>query len=62
MTHRVVISSAQTLPLTLTSDEPPEFKVTVEYRPADSLTASQIGNELARVQRLMSRIIDGSPD
>lgn len=42
--------------------EPPEFEVSVTYRPADSMTSSQIGNEIARIQRKVDQIIEGAPD
>lgn len=40
----------------------PEFTVRVEYRPAHEMTASQIGNEVARIQRRVNQIIEGTPD
>lgn len=66
MTHQVVIIKKTSAPVTVAGLVPvvaePEFTVTVEYRPADGLTASQIGNEVARIQRRVNQIIDGSPD
>ena len=66
MTHAIVIIDSQTPPpppsaAAVTSTEP-EFKVHVEFRPADNLTPAQIGNEVARIQRRVNQIIDGSPD
>jgi hypothetical protein len=63
--HRIIITESSTPadPGLIAGDvHEPEFKVRVEYRPADSLTPAQIGNEMARVQRRVNQIIDGTPD
>ena len=63
MTHQIVIIDSQTPPAdTLAVTTEPEFKVHVEFRPADSLTPAQIGNEVARIQRRVNQIIEGTPD
>lgn len=66
MAHRVIIIDSVTPPppgTSLTSDvAEPEFKINIEYRPADSLTPSQIGNEIARIQRRVNQIIEGTAD
>ena len=68
MTHRQVIIDSTSPPPTgaaaaaVSTDSPPEFEVHVTYRPPDSATASQIGNEVARIQRKVTQIIEGSPD
>lgn len=66
MTHRIVIvesatPSSPTAAATTAASEP-EFRVRVEYRPADGLTPSQIGNEVARIQKCVNKIIEGTPD
>ncbi len=65
MTHQIVIIKS-TSPTPAASAAAvaaePEFQVTVEYRPTDGMTASQIGNEVARIQRRVNQIIDGTPD
>lgn len=65
MSHRVIIINSQT-PSTETAlaatEAEPAYKVSVEYRPDDALTASQIGNEVARIQRRVNQIIEGTPD
>lgn len=68
MTHRIVIIQSQTpapagAAATAGAEPPlPEFEVHVTYRPPDSMTASQIGNETARIQRKVNQIIEGTPD
>lgn len=66
MSHRIIIIESVTPPpppASLASEEAaPEFKVRVEYRPGDALTPSQIGNEVARIQRRVNQIIEGTPD
>lgn len=66
MGHRQIIIESTTPPDPAASisatTEGPEYKVRVEYRPADGLTASQIGNEAARIQRRVNQIIEGTPD
>lgn len=67
MTHRIVIIESQTPPPAGSAavsviPSMPEFVVRVEYRPPDSMTASQIGNETARIQRKVNQIIEGTPD
>jgi hypothetical protein len=65
MTHQVVIIKSTSVPAqttTAAADAEPEFSVTVEYRPAHGMTASQIGNEVARIQRRVNQIIEGAPD
>ena len=63
MSHRVIIINSTSPPATATADSgEPEYRVSVEYRPADGMTASQIGNEVARIQRRVNQIIDGTPD
>lgn len=65
MTHQIVVIKSVSPPrvasATAVSAEP-EFQVTVEYRPPDGITASQIGNEVARIQRRVNQIIEGTPD
>lgn len=65
MSH-VIISSDSVSPssgttLASTASEP-EFRVHVEYRPNDALTPAEIGKQMARVQRLVNKIIDGEDD
>lgn len=63
MSHQIVIiKSTSAPPVASAVAAEPEFTVTVEYRPADGMTASQIGNEVARIQRRVNQIIDGTPD
>lgn len=65
MTHQVVIIKSTSAPSTTSAAAvvaEPEFTVTVEYRPIDGMTASQIGNEVARIQRRVNQIIEGTPD
>lgn len=67
MSHRIIIINSETPPpagaaATSVEETPPEFEVHVTYRPADSLTASQIGNEVARIQRKVNQIIEGTAD
>ena len=65
MTHRIIIIQSQTpAPAGAASDamSEPEFSVRVEFHPPDSMTASQIGNEVARIQRRVNQIIEGTPD
>jgi hypothetical protein len=64
VTHRIVIIDSVTpsSAAAIADASPPEFKVHVEYRPADGMTASQIGNEVARIQRRVNQIIEGTPD
>ncbi len=67
MSHRVIIINSETPPpagaaATSAEEIPPEFEVHVTYRPSDSMTASQIGNEVARIQRKVTQIIEGTPD
>lgn len=62
MGHRVIIINSTTPSAESASAIEPEFKVSVEYRPADALTSSQIGNEVARIQRKVNQIIEGGVD
>lgn len=67
MSHRIIVVTSQTPPpagaaAVAEVSQEPEFKVTVEYRPSDSMTPSQIGNEMARIQRKVNQIIEGTPD
>lgn len=67
MAHRVIVIDSATPPpagaaATAATDALPEFEVHVTYRPPDSMTASQIGNEVARIQRKVNQIIEGTPD
>jgi hypothetical protein len=67
VSHQVIIINSVTPPApaaaaATTSESEPEFKVTVEYRPPHGLTASQIGNEVARIQRRVNQIIEGTAD
>lgn len=67
MSHRVIVIDSATPPpagaaAAATTDVLPEFEVHVTYRPPDSMTASQIGNEVARIQRKVGQIIEGTPD
>lgn len=67
MTHRIIIIQSATPPpagaaAASVTETTPEFTVRVEYRPPDSMTASQIGNETARIQRKVNQIIEGTPD
>ena len=64
MSHRIIIIQSQTPPApnAAAADVVPEYKVSVEYRPNDALTASQIGNEVARIQKCVNKIIEGTPD
>ena len=67
MSHRDIIINSTTPPpagaaASVASDVRPEFEVSVTYRPSDSMTASQIGNEVARIQRKVNQIIEGTPD
>lgn len=65
MSHRVIIIDAVT-PTVLAAHETdhsePEFKVRIEYRPKDAMTPAQIGNEIARIQRRVNQIIEGTAD
>jgi hypothetical protein len=66
VTHRIIIIESATPPVgesavaSVSSD--PAFKVRVEIAPPDSYNPAQIGNEVARVQRLVNRIIEGGVD
>lgn len=65
MTHRIIIIQSQTpapAGLAVEAIPEPEFSVRVEFHPSDSMTASQIGNEVARIQRRVNQIIEGTPD
>jgi len=65
VTHQIIIiKSASPPPTTAVADVAvePVFQVTVEYRPSHGMTASQIGNEVARIQREVNQIIKGAPD
>lgn len=67
MTHRIIIIESVTpspsgASAVASGSHEPEFEVSVKFRPSDSLTPSQIGNEVARVERLVNRIIEGTPD
>lgn len=67
MSHRIIIIQSQTPPpagaaATAGANAEPEFEVHVTYRPPDSMTASQIGNETARIQRKVNQIIEGTAD
>jgi len=62
MTHQVVIidSVSPSAGTTLASIAPePEFKVRIEYRPNDALSPAEFGKQMARIQRLVNKIIDG---
>lgn len=66
MSHITIVINATTPPpatsaaATTTADD--DFHVTVEYTPRDGATASQIGNEVARIQRRINQIIEATPD
>lgn len=67
MSHRVIIIDVVSPPgpgnaegLRDTSE--PEFRITLNYRPKDGMTSSQIGNEVARVMRKLDQIIEASAD
>lgn len=63
MTHQIVVIKSTSAPAAAKAvTAEPEFQVTVEYRPTDGMTASQIGNEVARIQKRVNQIIDGTPD
>jgi hypothetical protein len=68
VSHRIIIIDSVTPPpagaaaAATTTDTPPEFEVHITYRPPDSMTSSQIGNEVARVQKLVNKIIEGTPN
>lgn len=66
MTHRIIIIESETpsLPTSAAHAEThePEFRVRVEYRPSDTMTPDQIGKEVARIQRRVDKIIDGTTD
>jgi hypothetical protein len=67
VSHRQIIINSETpapagAAATSSPDVHPEFEVHVIYRPPDSMTASQIGNEVARIQRKVGQIIEGTPD
>jgi hypothetical protein len=61
MSHRAVIINSQTPPSAahITSDDELTYQCSVEYRPGDSLTPAQIGQEVSRIQRLLNKIIGG---
>lgn len=61
MSHRIIVITEATPSTAAATQEEPEFKVTVEYRPSDALTPAQIGNEVARVERRIKQIIEGTP-
>jgi hypothetical protein len=62
MSHIIIysdsISPSSGTTLASTAAEP-EFKVHVEYRPNDALSPADIGRQMARVQRLVNKIIEG---
>lgn len=66
MSHITIVINATTPPplasaaSTSTGDD--SFSVSVEYKPRDGATASQIGNEVARIQRRVNQIIEATPD
>lgn len=65
MSHTVIIMESVTPPTpggTADAEELPAFCVEVTYRPDDSHTPAQIGNEVARIQRRVNQIIEGSVD
>lgn len=66
MGHRVIIIESVTPPaptsVSLSETHEPEFRVRVDYRPADSMTPEQIGKEVARIERRIAKIIDGTTD
>lgn len=65
MSHRAIIINSQTPSsdtVAAATEAEPAYKVSVEYRPDDAMTASQIGNEVARIQRRVNQIIEGTPD
>lgn len=57
-----VSPSASTAGMAAAGISNPEFRVDVTYTPPDSATPSQIGNEVARIQRRVNQIIEGTPD
>ena len=66
MSHISILISATTPPPSTSaaavSVPADDFNVTVEYKPRDGATASQIGNEVARIQRRINQIIEATPD
>lgn len=65
MSHQVIIIESSTPPppaATAVTDFVPEFHIEITYRPNDALTPAQIGNEIARIQRRVNQIIEGTPD
>lgn len=61
----MIIIDSHTPPATglaASEEEQPEFRVNIEYRPKDSLTSSQIGNEVARVMRKVDQILESGGD
>lgn len=65
MSHVTILISAVT-PASQTATAQavtqPDFKVDVAYTPPDGATPAQIGNEVARIQRRVNQIIEGTPD
>jgi hypothetical protein len=66
MSHITIVINATTPPPSASaaaaaaSDD--DFRVSVEYTPRDGATPSQIGNEVARIQRRINQIIEATPD
>jgi hypothetical protein len=64
MSHISIVINATAPPASaasaVTADD--DFRVTVEYTPRDEATPSQIGNEVARIQKRINQIIEGTPD
>lgn len=64
--HRIIIINSGTptngsMVLAETADEQP-YKVSVEYRPDDSMSAAEVGKEVARIQRKIDQITGGHED
>lgn len=66
MGHRIIIVESATPPaptgLTSAADHEPDYKIRVEYRPGHNMTSAQIGHEVARINRKVDQIIDGTAD
>jgi len=65
MSHITIVINATTPPPSTSVaavESSDDFHVTVEYKPRDGATSSQIGNEVARIQRRINQIIEATPD
>ena len=63
MGHRVIIiESATPNEPAAAGHEGESYSVSVKYHPSDAATPAQIGNEIARIQRRVNQIIEGTVD